>query len=264
MNSCYQISRLCHMFRKAHAAIHPDNPELGAWDAYDGSILDCLFAIGGRTSSTQTEPEPPNPPAGQDDEPPADAADDAPSADAAGSAKVAAHAVGCQTSTTAAAAATPIATQTDSIGIVTTADAAVEPMAARSPLRASTPPPPRRQRDSATETDPISDDDLEPSRCDLGASRRDLDAARHTASELGGPDGARGERQPQGGAGADKPQDQSDKPQDRSDQPDDRSDQPDDRSASKRRILAEDGRGGASARSSHSSESTGPSASATS
>ena len=58
MQSCYQISRLCLMFRKAMAAITPENPEVGAWETFDGSLLDRLFAVAGQTISTQTEPPP--------------------------------------------------------------------------------------------------------------------------------------------------------------------------------------------------------------
>jgi hypothetical protein len=56
MQSCYQISRLCTMFRKAHDAMHPNNPDVGPWEQYEGKLLDALFALAGRTSSTQTEP----------------------------------------------------------------------------------------------------------------------------------------------------------------------------------------------------------------
>ena len=58
MQSCYQISRLCQTFRKAVQAIVPDNPDVGPWDSYEGppSLLDRIFATGGQTIATQTEP----------------------------------------------------------------------------------------------------------------------------------------------------------------------------------------------------------------
>ena len=53
MQSCYQISRLCQCFRRAAAAISPDNPEVGPWAEYDGSLLDRLLAVAGHTRATQ-------------------------------------------------------------------------------------------------------------------------------------------------------------------------------------------------------------------
>ena len=55
MQSCYQISRLCQMFRKAVQAIHPESPEVGPWESYEGSLLDRLFAVAGHTIATQTD-----------------------------------------------------------------------------------------------------------------------------------------------------------------------------------------------------------------
>ena len=55
MQSCYRISSLCEKFRRAHAAIHWSSPDIGAWEAYEGSLLEAFFAVAGRTSGTQTD-----------------------------------------------------------------------------------------------------------------------------------------------------------------------------------------------------------------
>lgn len=57
MHSCYQIGRVCHIFRLAMAALSPEN---GAWEQSDSPLLPKFFAVanGNRIGNMATQTDP--------------------------------------------------------------------------------------------------------------------------------------------------------------------------------------------------------------
>ena len=54
MQSCSQISSICQLFRNALWALSPDNPNVGSWEEYDGSLLDLFFGARAGTTTIGT------------------------------------------------------------------------------------------------------------------------------------------------------------------------------------------------------------------